>query len=325
MTEVNSEPSHLSHPLEPTKIVVRRVVDARAGASDGPYKEPGLVQDQHRVDLWRVSLQQHPRRLEGAGRLLAPGEMRSVEKMVEPQRSRRLLARASLRIVLSGYVGLSPTDLQFTYGAWGKPALKGRPASQGLEFNLSTTEDSCLIAVSRAGLVGVDIEAMAAVPHAQQLARRFFAPAEAAALEAGDDGGGVQHFLRYWTAKEAYAKALGQGLSFPLAACVIPEQFMRRKSVAACDSNGKRWILIRSDPTRDVVGSLAVQTEAVNLTVLEMTLGSHVVADYAVGAGSQFLSTQHMAKRQAMLGISPCAVNRPVSCNDPSGSFRDPR
>lgn len=217
------------------------------------------------------------------GHLLAPSEMRSVEDMVEPHRSRRLLARASLRIVLSGYVGLSPADVQFRYGTWGKPALEPCPASQGLEFNLAASKDSCLIAVSRAGLVGVDIEAVAPVPNAQQLARRFFAPAEASVLEAGGAGGGVQSFLRYWTAKEAYAKALGRGLSLPLAAHVVPEQFLHQRSVSMIDSDGKRWLLIRVDPKLDVVASLAVQVDADSLTLLEATLDADVISDNQTG------------------------------------------
>jgi 4'-phosphopantetheinyl transferase len=229
-----------------------------------------------RVDLWHVPLQQYRRRIDEVCRMLAPSEMRSVRDMVEPHRSRRLLARTSLRLVLSEYVGLPPPDLQFVYGSWGKPALKVSAVTQGLEFNLSTSNDCCLIAVTRVGPVGVDIEAVVPVPEARKLARRYFAPDEAAVLEMESHGGSVQPFFRYWTAKEAYAKALGRGLSIPLGKYRIPEQFLHQNSAVVTDLDGGRLMLIRVDPESEVIGSLAVRIRAGRPTLLKRSLDSEL-------------------------------------------------
>ena len=71
-----------------------------------------------------------------------------------------------------------------------------------------------LYAVTRGCPIGVDVEDITAAEWRHGLARRFFARAEVAALEALPPQ--VQHdaFFRFWTLKEAYIKARGLGLRY---------------------------------------------------------------------------------------------------------------
>lgn len=225
-----------------------------------------LPADHHRVEVWHVGLEHHAERLEQAGRLLVFEEIRALDGMVEPYRSRKLLARASLRALLSRYLGVPPAAVGLTYGRYGKPGLGGDLASSGLEFNSSTSENRCLIAVSKSGPVGIDIETVADMPYAEQLARRFFARADVTALEAG--GGDARTFLRLWTAKEAYAKALGVSLSMSLAKLVVPQELQDRNAVTVKDARGARLCLIRTDPAPETVATLAIRSWPVRLTVL---------------------------------------------------------
>ena len=224
--------------------------------SSGPLPR-GTRPDRQQVDIWRVGLQQDPRHVESACSLLSPEEIGSVERVVEPHRTRRLLARASLRAVLSRYVGVPPAHVGFTYGPHGKPLLAGRQSS-AVQFNLSTSGDVCLIAVSRTGPVGIDVEMVAPLPDAGQIVRRFFADGEAAALGLGD-ADDVRRFLRYWTAKEAYAKGVGAGLSLPLAEIVVPREFEHEERVTLLGTHGERWSLIRADPGSETVATLAAK------------------------------------------------------------------
>jgi hypothetical protein len=50
----------------------------------------------------------------------------------------------------------------------------------------------------------------------EQLARRFFAPAEVRALGTLPEAARARRFLQYWTLNEAYLKARGLGLSIAL-------------------------------------------------------------------------------------------------------------
>ena len=79
-------------------------------------------------------------------------------------------------------------------------------------FNLSHSGDLAALAISQTGPVGIDIEAIRPV-EALDLAGRFFAVAEQAALIALPEGERLAGFFRLWTAKEAIVKAIGCGLS----------------------------------------------------------------------------------------------------------------
>jgi 4'-phosphopantetheinyl transferase len=62
----------------------------------------------------------------------------------------------------------------------------------------------------------VDTETADRETDALDLAARFFAPAEAARLATLPEPARSLEFLRIWTLKEAFVKALGLGMSLPL-------------------------------------------------------------------------------------------------------------
>jgi 4'-phosphopantetheinyl transferase len=138
---------------------------------------------------------------------------RAARFVFDRHRSRFIAAHACLRLLLGQYIGQAPGGLRFAVGARGKPRLLD--GGTDVRFNLSHSGDLALIAVSVGIEVGVDIEQ--GRPDALlDLARRFFAPGEVAALEALPMAEQAGAFVRGWTRKEAFIKALGDGLSFPL-------------------------------------------------------------------------------------------------------------
>jgi len=120
--------------------------------------------------------------------------------------------RLFLRRALAQITGCPAAEIQFISEGNGKPALLGRP----LAFNLSHSGGAALLAVAGAGPVGVDVELMRETRDLIGLARRYFAATEyeeLIRLEANDQ---TAAFYRCWTRKEAFIKALGEGLSHPL-------------------------------------------------------------------------------------------------------------
>ena len=128
------------------------------------------------------------------------------------------------RSVLSHYAGIEPAQWRFTTGANGKPALESAP--RPLDFNLSDSGDWRVCAVTAGTAVGVDLEQCDPRRDVIKLARRFYHPAEVAALEACaavDER--LSRFYDYWTLKEARVKALGGALGPALAALVFDLEF----------------------------------------------------------------------------------------------------
>jgi 4'-phosphopantetheinyl transferase len=122
------------------------------------------------------------------------------------------VARDWLRGMLAGYVDCAPADVRIDLGEHGKPFLPDRP---DLHFNLSHSGGALLLGIGRVPL-GVDIETAGRRRPALELARRFFAGDEAAALARLDPSRQLDAFLRLWSCKEAVVKALGRGIGFGL-------------------------------------------------------------------------------------------------------------
>lgn len=166
------------------------------------------------LHVWRIPLDSPAHTLDTARALLAPDEGARADRFtMDAPRRRFTLARAALRTVLARYTGRPPHDLAFTTGPHGKPALADSP----FRFNLSHSEDLALLAITRRTEVGIDIEHIDPRRAADDIAARFFSPAEQQQLAhyTGDER--TAAFFRAWSRKEAVIKALGEGLACPLA------------------------------------------------------------------------------------------------------------
>jgi 4'-phosphopantetheinyl transferase len=122
-------------------------------------------------------------------------------------------ARACVRSVLAGYLDVKPEALTFVSGPRGKPELE---AAGRLQFNFSRSGSFGLLAVTRGRDIGVDVERIEPRRALGPIADRLFGADEAAALRSMPEATRIRRFFELWTQKEAYAKALGVGLSVPL-------------------------------------------------------------------------------------------------------------
>jgi 4'-phosphopantetheinyl transferase len=119
-------------------------------------------------------------------------------------------ARGALRLLLGHYLHRDALGLPLTIGPRGKPGLAG---AAPLAFNVTHCDDLALIALAGAGAVGVDVERADRKVDVEPLARRCLSEAERRILEARPPAQRAPLFMRYWTRKEAVAKALGVGLA----------------------------------------------------------------------------------------------------------------
>jgi 4'-phosphopantetheinyl transferase len=172
------------------------------------------------VHVWRISLAREPDEITALKRLLAPDEVERAERFYfQRHHDAFVAARAGLRNTLSRYVRLPADSLAFRYGDAGKPELLEMPqqiAGGEVAFNLSHSGDWAILAVARRGPLGVDIERTREMNDAAGLARRYFSAAEVAVWESLASTEQTTAFFRCWTRKEAYLKALGDGLRAPL-------------------------------------------------------------------------------------------------------------
>ncbi|MEZ5320028.1 MAG: 4'-phosphopantetheinyl transferase superfamily protein [Vicinamibacterales bacterium] len=125
-----------------------------------------------------------------------------------------LLGRAMSRAIVGRLDDVSPTAWRWREGPHGRPEIA---AATDLRFNLAHSAGLVVCAAARGRDVGVDVEDLARRPVEPEIVPRYCAPREAADIRACGAAGWHARFLAYWTLKEAYLKALGLGISVPLA------------------------------------------------------------------------------------------------------------
>ena len=113
-------------------------------------------------------------------------------------------------MLFRSYLRVKPATIAFCYGPQGKPALG---SDSSLLFNTSHAGDYAAFAVTSVGEVGVDIEVIQReMPRREEIATRYFAAGEQAALRAVPESERNAAFFELWTRKEAFVKARGDGL-----------------------------------------------------------------------------------------------------------------
>src|SRR5438045_1094539 len=111
----------------------------------------------NQVDIWIVNIPQLNNEEEYLYSLLNESEKKRANAFVTPLlKSRYTIAKGVLRLLLAEYLGLTPQEIEYSFGEHKKPYLKENP--QNLYFNLSHSDDMALVWLSYKDEVGVDIE-----------------------------------------------------------------------------------------------------------------------------------------------------------------------
>jgi len=180
-----------------------------------PASHPAL--NSREVHVWRASLLATSEQFETLRDTLSDDEIARADRLrLENKRNEFIVARGVLRTILGRYLDVQPASLAFSYSGRGKPELAATVGRELLCFNLSHSGDWLLCAFAAGRQVGVDIERHHPVGGLDAIVRRFFSAGERAAIHSLPEEQKLASFFRFWTLKEAYVKAQGIGLSYPL-------------------------------------------------------------------------------------------------------------
>ena len=215
------------------------------------------------IHLWRVSLEQPPGLVHQLAQLLSRDEQERAEHFrFERDRRRFIVARGTLRTLAGRYLGLEPGRVQFQYGPYGKPCFAHDPDHHRLRFNLAHSNELAVYAFAGGREVGIDVEYLHPMPDAEEIAQRFFSNHENASFQMLPDNQKLDAFFNCWTRKEAYIKALGDGLSHPLdqfQVSLIPGEPARLLKVDDFPEEVERWHMMAFVPAAGYVGALIAE------------------------------------------------------------------
>jgi 4'-phosphopantetheinyl transferase len=209
--------------------------------------------------VWCIPLDQPAHIAQRAHAWLSPDEQaRAARFHFERDQRRYIMAHAALRQILANCLVVEPADVQFVVNPRGKPALTG--VDTDVCFNLAHSGELAVVAVTHGRAVGVDVEQIHPLEDLLALAEHNFSRREIVALRALPAEQQLLAFFDCWTRKEAFIKALGEGLYYPLDAfdvTLAPGEPARLESIHGQPASG--WSLHAFTPAPGHAGALAVQ------------------------------------------------------------------
>lgn len=166
------------------------------------------------VTVWRCDLD---RGVASLDTLDVEERARAAAFVFDQHRHRYIVAHCFLRSVLASALGVTPASLAFSATEHHKPYLAAHP----IAFNMSHADGVAYVAIASAGDLGVDVELHRSMEDLLGVARLVFSPSEVTEVREASGDEQLAKFLRCWTRKEAYVKALGVGLGAALTSITV--------------------------------------------------------------------------------------------------------
>ncbi len=188
----------------------------------------------------------------------------------ERDRDRYIATRGLLRFLLGRASDQPGSKVNFEYSAHGKPALaRNEPCAPALRFNVSHSGGWAIFALSWNREVGVDLEGAARLDHNEdelsKLAARIMSQQELTVWRnLPDNAARRSAFVRAWTRKEAYSKAIGTGILNNFATVEVALDAASPRASLSFDGSGengggRRWSIHDLPAPDGYAAALAVE------------------------------------------------------------------
>ena len=215
------------------------------------------------IHIWCARLDHPVFRFQRLTQLLSRDETIKAKRFYfEKDRKHFVIRHGILRTILGRYLGVEPSRLQFCYGYNGKPALSDTFGKGTIRFNMSHSEGLALYGFSRDHEIGVDIEHIYDIPEMEQIAEQFFSVRENTVFHRLPESKRKEAFFNCWTRKEAFIKAIGDGLSLPLDkfdVSLVPGELPMLLRIGGNSKEASRWSIQELKPATGFAAALAVE------------------------------------------------------------------
>lgn len=195
---------------------------------------------------------------------LSDDEKSKADRFVyDSDRQRYIVSHGFCRLILSGYLHTEPKEIQFGEEENNKPIVLPEEKPP-IHFNLSHTSNVAMLAVSNRP-VGIDIEYLDPNLAFEEMISQFMSEQEESVFLSLPSSQRVKAFYSCWTRKEAYVKALGRGLFYPIKKITVSmkEESMKSWKDDSQPNEPKRWKMDHIGYIPGYVGAVVHQGDKV--------------------------------------------------------------
>lgn len=164
--------------------------------------------DKNEIHLWRVSLTPSQKLLDACIAALSEIELKRMDFFEFANvKQNYVVSQGMMRILTGLYLKKDPHEVVLGRHSKGKPFSLD---DQSLYFNNSNSGNYCIYGYSRCGELGIDLEQERSLNDLEELIEKNLTDLEVNHLNRTEDR--LKTFYRYWTIKESYLKAIGEGM-----------------------------------------------------------------------------------------------------------------
>jgi 4'-phosphopantetheinyl transferase len=219
-----------------------------------------LILSEEEAHVWRADLNLNEGFQNSFLNLLSADEKNRAKKFRFAKDSQNfIVARGILRLLIGKYLEINPAEVSFQYSEFGKPSIAH---NNSLQFNISHSQNIALFAFTKKFNIGIDVEFVNPNIEVKEIATSFFSTNEIKNLLALPEQQQTLGFFYCWTRKEAFIKAVGEGLSFPLDKFEVSLEPNKPAKLLATDWQPKdvaKWSIYSLSPKANFVGSLVIE------------------------------------------------------------------
>jgi 4'-phosphopantetheinyl transferase len=215
------------------------------------------------LEVVMAGLALDPAAVRGCAAVLSGAERERAGRFAFARDARRyIVARARLRELLGARLEVPPGSVALATDAHGKPMLADPAQGDDLRFNLAHSDEMAVYAFSFGRDVGIDVEAVRTLRDTDALAAQWFSRREYEEYQALDPRQKLLGFFNCWTRKEAFVKALGEGLSRRLDSFDVslapgaPAELLR---IEPGPGDDRRWHMESFSPARGFVAAVVAE------------------------------------------------------------------
>jgi 4'-phosphopantetheinyl transferase len=229
------------------------------------WKKPpsSLSLSKQDVHIWQAALDLPSSTVQELREVLTNDEKARAEQFhFDRDKQRFIAARGMLREILAFYLEVKAGELRFDYGRNDKPKLSDTFGNKAICFNLSHSQGIALYGLTQGRAIGVDIEYIRDISEIEQIVEQFFSTKENDLFRTLPENLKKETFFNCWTRKEAFVKAVGDGLSFPLDkfdVSLSPGEPARLMRIEGDSKAPSRWTIHELKPSSGFAAAFAVE------------------------------------------------------------------
>ena len=215
------------------------------------------------IHLWSISLDADKNLPEQCKLFLSEKEKQKIPffKFKKVQ-DNFIISQGVLRYLLSRYINKAPHAISIERHKKGKPFVKDAPS---LHFNMSNSGNMCVYAFSADGEIGIDLEQIRELPDLDDLIQKNFTAKEISFITQNPKNKSMR-FFRFWTFKESYLKAIGEGMRLDPGKLefTVEGETIKLQGINGI-SETEDWNFSVFLPAKNYTGTLAYQGEGIGI------------------------------------------------------------